>query len=486
MADGTTHAVQTERAARLSIVASGLIGLLKLGAGLLSGSLALLSEAAHALIDFGATIVTWVAVRESAKPADAEHTYGHGKMEAVAALGQTGLLLVVAAGVAYEAIHRLLAGASGEVQSIGIAMAVCVVSIVVDAFRWRHLKRVAAETRSSALAADALHFSSDLLGSAGVLAGLLAVRLGYADGDVYASLVVAAVIAIAGFRLGRETVDTLVDTAPAGAVNAIYEALAGIRGISEVNSVRVRSVGHANFAEVRILVPRLLALERVVSVKSEALAAIGKVLPATEVTLTADPCAIDDETVLERVLLIAAKKRIPVHHVTVQEVSGQLSVSLDLEVDGRMTLASAHHIATKLEAAIREELGPDTEVETHIEPLEAQGLTGRDADAATHRAIAETIERLQGTVMGIRDVHSVRVRQTDRGLVVSLHAHSDPNWSVEDVHAAIDELERAVKQACPDVLRIVSHAEPRTREDTRREADARPSSEAQINDNHGH
>lgn len=462
MASRVEQNAAKEQAARLSIIASGGIGLMKLVAGLLSGSLALISEAAHGLIDFGATIVTWFAVRESAKPADAEHNYGHGKMEAVAALGQTGLLIVLSVGVAFEALRRLFQNEHHVIDTTSVAIGVCVFSIVVDMFRWRHLKRIAAETKSSALAADALHFSSDIIGSAGVLLGLIAVSFGYVTGDIYASLVVALVIASAAWRLGRETVDTLVDTAPEGAVDAIHTALGAVRGISEVTSVRVRPVGQAIFAEVSMLVPRILALDRVTAIKNEASNAIQKVLPDAQVTLTTEPCAIDDETILERVLLIAAKRRIPVHHVTVQEISGRLSVSLDIEVDGRMSLSAAHQIASKLEAAIREELGADTEVETHIEPLEAQGLLGQDADRDTHDAIAETIRRLEESVTGVGDVHSIRVRQTERGLVVSLHVYADPDRSVEDVHSAVDQLERSVKEACPNVLRIVSHAEPKS------------------------
>ena len=452
---------EKEGAARLSVFASGAIALLKLAAGLLSGSLALLSEAAHGLIDFGSTIVTWFAIRQSAKPADADHHYGHGKMEAVAALCQTGLLVVLSIKVAYEAVERLWNDAPTQIQSAGLAIAVCLIAIVVDGFRWRHLKRIARETRSAALAADALHFSSDLMGSAGVLAGLVAVSLGYPKGDIYASLIVAAVIASAAWRLGRETVDTLVDTAPEGAVDSIYAALGPVRGVSAVASVRVRSGGDTLFAEVTIQVPRVLAQDRVTEIRKAAQAAIVAALPAVQATVTTEPCSEDDETVLERVLLIAARRRIPVHHVTVQEISGNLSVSLDIEVDGRMNLAAAHQIATRLETSIREEFGDGTEVETHIEPLEAQGLLGRDATGEVHTTIAATIERLQASIPGIGHVHSVRVRETERGLVVSLHVLADPSLSVEDVHSAVDELERAVKVACPDVLRIVSHAEPK-------------------------
>jgi cation diffusion facilitator family transporter len=455
------HAQEKERAARLSIIASGLLTVLKLIAGLLSGSLALLSEAAHGLIDFASTIMTWFAIKHGEKPADDNHHYGHGKIEAVAALIETGLLIALAVFLTYEAIKRLILNITAELDATGIAIAVTVFAICVDFVRWRHLKRIAKLTKSDALSSNALHFSSDMLGSIAVLAGLLAVHFGYLKGDSIATLIVSAVIAIAGWRLGKQTINTLVDVAPDGAESQIRDALSKVRGIAEVQSIKVRSVGAILYTDVKVLVPRSFSLERVSDVKAQAQAAICEALPDTQSTITIEPFAYSDETILERVLLIAAKRRVPVHHVTVQELSGRLSISLDVEVDGRMSLSAAHQIASKLEAAIRDEFGAETEVETHIEPLEAQGLRGNDAPIETANEIAEIIRGIETHVDGIGDVHSVRVRQTARGLVVSLHVRADATQSVESVHSAVDELERKVRKACPQVVRIVSHAEPR-------------------------
>src|SRR4051812_9239539 len=210
-----SHALK-EKAALASIFASALLTLGKLGAGLLTGSLALLSEAGHALLDTGATILTYYALRAAHKPADDEHHYGHGKIEAVAALAETGLLMVLAVGVVYEAVRRLTGLAAEHVDASWVAFAVLGVSIVIDLVRWRSLSKIARETRSDALAADALHFSSDLVGSVCVVLGLVATRMGYPEGDAIAALGVALFIGIAGFRLGRRTIDTLVDAAPKG------------------------------------------------------------------------------------------------------------------------------------------------------------------------------------------------------------------------------------------------------------------------------
>ncbi len=461
MPDPNIHSLEKENAARLSIIASGLLTALKLVAGLLSGSLALLSEAAHGLIDFASTIMTWFAIKQGEKPADDDHHYGHGKIEAVAALVETGLLIVLAVFVSYEAIKRLVKGITGELDSTAIAIAVTVFAICVDFVRWRHLKRIAALTNSAALRSNALHFSSDMLGSTAVLAGLIAVHFGFVQGDALASIAVSGVIAVAGWRLGKETINTLVDVAPEGATDTIRDAVETVRGIADVQSIKVRSVGAVIYADVRVLVSRGFSLERVSDIKAQAQTAILAVLPAVEATITAEPYTYDDETILERVLLIAAKRRVPVHHVTVQELAGTLSISLDVEVDGRMSLSAAHQIASKLEAAIRDEFGSETEVETHIEPLEAQGLHGNDAPIETVNEITEIIRGIETHVDGIGDVHSIRVRQTTRGLVVSLHVLAAPDLSVESAHSAVDELERRVRGACPQVVRIVSHAEPR-------------------------
>jgi len=453
-------AAKKERAALISIFASGAIAIFKLIAGLMSGSLALLSEAGHALIDLGATVLTWFAVRTSEKPADDEHHYGHGKIEALAALVETGLLIGLASYVLYEAIHRLRFG--GETPEITwVILAVLIVSILVDFNRWRHLTKVAKETNSVALAADALHFSSDLISSTMVLIGLGAVLAGFKQGDSVAAIAVALFIFVAAFELGKRTIDTLLDAAPEGASENVREALKGITGIIDVQQIRVRPAGSTLFVDVEVAVPRLLPLDRVEAIKAQARAAIAAAMPEAEPTITTEPRQMDDESILERVILIAAKRRMPVHHVTVQTIGNRLSVSLDVEVDGRMALQAAHQMASKLEAAIRDDLGPTTEVETHIEPLEAQGLKGQDVLESERVAISAMILDLANTVPNIGEVHDLRVRRTEKGLVVSMHVRADPQATVSDVHEAIDRLEHAARSANAEIARIVTHAEPR-------------------------
>ena len=449
-----------QKAALASITASALLTLGKLAAGLFSGSLALMSEAGHGLLDTGATILTYFAIRASGKPADEEHHYGHGKVEAVAALAETGLLIVLAAYVMAEAIRRIFGHAAEPIDASWPVFAVLVISIVVDLVRWRSLTAIAEQTKSDALAADALHFSSDLVASVCVLLGLAASRFGYQQGDALAAIGVSVFIAIAGYRLGRRTIDTLVDAAPKGLADLIRTSAGAVTGVVNVESVRLRPAGPKVLGEVGIMVPRSMPLERVSTVKEEVAAAIAMVAPEADVTITANPIALDDESALELVLLIAARRRLAIHHVTVQEINGAKAVSLDLELDGRMTLGRAHEIASSLEDAIEAELGPGVEVETHVEPLEIAELSGRDADIETVDAMEAVLTQaaLEGGV--ISDVHHVRVRETPNGLVVNYHCRAVQTLTVDQVHDAVDELDRRARRAEPRVSRIVGHAEP--------------------------
>ena len=229
-----------EKVALTSILASGGLTLAKGLIGFATGSLAILSEAAHSLLDLAATVMTYFAVRISDKPADEEHHYGHGKVESVSALAETALLFLLSGIVIWEAAGRLIGGPPHAVAATPWAFLVMTGSIVIDFFRARILYRVAAETSSEALEADALHFGSDMWSSAAVLAGLGAVALGYPSADSAAAMVVAIFICIAGWRLGRRTIETLTDTAPAGAASKITAAVTRVPCVVALERLRTR------------------------------------------------------------------------------------------------------------------------------------------------------------------------------------------------------------------------------------------------------
>ena len=452
---------EKERVALGSIAASGALTVAKGVVGLLTGSLAILSEAAHSLIDFGATVMTYFAVRISGKPADAEHHYGHGKVESVAALAETALLFLLSGVVIWEAVKRLLGEQGHVVEATTAAFAVVAVSVVVDFFRARLLYRVAHDTASEALEADALHFGSDMWSSIAVLVGLAGVALGYQWADSAVALVVALFVCIAGWRLGRRTVETLTDTAPPGSAETVRRVASRVPGVVAVDGVRARPVGDKLFVEVTVGVSRTLPLDRVKALKERVAEAIRAELPRAEVGVDAAPRALDDETVQERVMVIARNQALAVHHVTVHDIRGKRSVSLDLEVDRKLGLGAAHDIADKLEAALREELGPAVEVETHIEPLQPPETAGREAPVERVRAVELALAEIAAESGMIGDIHDVRVRETDEGEIVNFHGRVDPALAVQAVHEKIDEVERALRHRSPAIKRVIGHAEPR-------------------------
>lgn len=448
-----------ERVALTSLFASLGLTIAKAVVGIMTGSLGILSEAGHSLIDFGATVMTLIAVRISGKPADDEHHYGHGKVEAISALAETALLFLLSAAVIFEAVRRLFFHEGVHVEATIWAFAVMTASVVVDFFRARALSRAAKATGSQALEADALHFSSDLWSSLAVLVGLGGVWLGLPWADAVAAIAVAILICLVGWRLVRRTVDTLTDAAPRGVRERVVEIARRMPGVVAVERIRVRSSGEKDFIDLDVAVNRGLPLDRVSAVKDRLTAAIMKDSPRTEVNVTTEPRAVDDETIHEKVMVIARNRALAVHHVTVHEIGDRLSVSLDLEVDGKLTLVDAHRIADQLEEAIEEELGPTVEVETHIEPLQPVDA-GREAPPERVAVVTAALAEIAAAGKVVREVHDVRVRETADGEIVNFHCRVDPALTVAMVHDKVDEVERGLKRRSPLIKRVIGHAEP--------------------------
>ena len=451
------HTVKSSVAA-ISIFASAGMAVAKFVVGILIGSLALISEALHSSVDVVATIITWLVVRVSDLPADKEHHYGHGKLESLSALGVIAMLYVLAGGILVESYSRLTEGTPPPVIS-AIPFIVLLVDIAVNFWRARALHRAARDTRSQALAADALHFASDVLGSIAVIIGLALTGFGYRWGDAAAAIAVAAMISLLGLRLARSTVETLLDRAPEGVSEQAIAAIKAVPGVVDVDRLRVRMVGPTHFIDAIVKVPRTFPIDRVEEIKRKAQQAVASALGDADLTFTAVPVARDNESVRERIMVIARNSGLAVHHVTVHDLGGKLTVSIDLEVDGDMELTAAHDIAHELERNIREEFGEDVEVDTHIEPLEPELPVGTDAAPDRVETIKAALARLAADG-AIHDIHNVRVRDTDAGEIVNFHCRAAPSMSVIRVHERVDEIERALRRAFPTIKRVISHAEP--------------------------
>ncbi len=439
----SNHSTKSSVAA-ISIFASAGMAAAKFVVGIAIGSLALISEALHSSVDLVATVITWLVVRVSDKPADDEHHYGHGKIESLSALGVIAMLYVLAGGILVAAYARLHEGTPPPSLS-AVPFIVLVVDIAVNFWRAWALHRAARATKSLALAADALHFASDVFGSFAVIIGLALSGLGYWWGDAAAAIGVAVVISLLGLRLGRSTVETLLDRAPEGAADKATAAIRAVPGVVDVERLRVRMVGPTHFIDAIAKVPRTTPIDRVEAIKRDAQAAVSSALGDADLTFTAVPVARDNESVRERIMVIARNSGLAIHHVTVHDLGGRLTVSIDLDHD--------------LERSIRDDFGEDVEVDTHIEPLEPELPHGTDAAPARVETIKAALTRFAANG-AIHDIHNVRVRDTDAGEIVNFHCRAAPSMSVIKVHESVDEIERALRGAFPTIKRVISHAEP--------------------------
>ncbi len=450
---------QKQQVALWSMGASGGMSVVKITAALLTGSLGVLSEALHSVIDFGATVVTFFAVRWADQPADDEHHFGHAKIESVAALLETALLFVTAIFVAYEAVKRLYEGHEPVTVQWWV-IALLVGSIVVDLNRSRALLKTAKITSSEALAADAAHFQSDMWSSGAVLLGLGGVWAGVAWADSLAALVVSGFILSIGWGLGGKTLNTLLDAAPPGLTEAIRNAALAQDGVLAVSLLRVRPAGSVLFVDLGVDVPRTLPVAESTQLRASLEQEIRSLHANADVNIVTNLVALDSETAIQKVSVIAAARGLAVHHLLVQQLDEKLAVSFDFEVDGKTSLAIAHETATALEADIRSGLGGNVEVESHIEPQPMTLLSGREANAEVTAQISLMLAKLAKQEKSMKDLHNIRVRETEAGLFVHYHCRFSPGMNVESVHAAVDRLETRFMQAQPKVHRVVAHAEP--------------------------
>lgn len=271
-----------------SVFASLALTILKLIVGLLTGSMGILSEAAHSFLDLGAALLTFFAVKIGDKEADESHQFGHQKVESVSALIETGLLFLTSAWIIYEAVKRLTTGKT-EIEVTWYAFAVMIFSIVVDFSRSRALKKIAKETKSQALEADALHFSSDILSSLTVIAGLIFVLLGITKADAIAAIGVSFFVMHVGYKLGKRTIDVLVDKTPVGLSEKINQIAGKVKGVVSVKRIRVREVGTNIFIDMTITVEGKLAVDKAHKICDEIEKKIKVGIPEADTTIHLEP-----------------------------------------------------------------------------------------------------------------------------------------------------------------------------------------------------
>ncbi len=467
---GTSSGLEAQREKRRVALSSLLAALvlvgMKLGVGLWTNSLGLLSDAAHSALDLVAAGLTLWAVHISGRPADREHTYGHGKFENLSALAQTGLLLLTCAWIIYEAINRLLGGGHGEVEPNVWAFLVVIVCIVVDVSRSRALHAAAHKYRSQALEADALHFATDVWSSLVVLGGLtgvvIAKRWGPAwlvGADAVAALLVAAVVIWVGMRLGRRSVDELLDRVPRDLQQRLRQAAASAAGVEEVTQVRVRRSGPTVFADITLGVDQNTGFEQAHSISERAEAAVRRVLPAADVIVHVEPVSSGTEDLTTTVRLLAARHGVGAHGIRIYELRSGRSLELHVEVDQSLTLEEAHQQASQFEQDVRRALPELARIVTHIEPAGDAAAT-REAQPVGQLQVLKLLGEFREQSPVAFQAHDVRAQQVGEELSVSLHCTLEADTAITVAHDLTMRLEDFLRERIRGLGRVVIHVEP--------------------------
>jgi cation diffusion facilitator family transporter len=453
-------------AAGNSVLAAVVITGLKAAVGLTTGSLGILSEAAHSALDLIASLLTFFSVGVSDKPADADHQYGHGKVENFSAFVETGLLLLTCAWIIYEAVLRLFFRHIDIEPSIP-AFAVMLFSMAVDWWRSRALGRIATKYDSQALEADALHFSTDIWSAGVVVLGLVLVLIGrnyhiawLADSDPIAALFVAGVVVSVSWRLARRTIDALLDAAPPGVRSQIYDAVSRVDGVLEVDRVRIRRAGNRYFADLAVGLARTVTFQRSGQLAAAVTEAVRHILPDADVTVQPLPRAQHSENIFDRIRAVATNNNLNVHDISVQDLAGRLHVEQHIELDERMTLKAAHDQVTELEADMRRDVPEISDILTHIESEPA--TIERPEELVSDAELEHRLRAVASQFPEILDVHDFIFKRVRGRLYVSCHCTLSDDLSLARVHDIQTELEIRFKQDAPELFRVLIHPEPST------------------------
>ena len=456
-----------QRVARDSMMAAVVMTLLKLAAGLLSGSLGVLSDAAHSGLDLAGAAMTYFSVRVSDKPADEDHTYGHGKVENLSALGEAVMMVLSCVWIIREALARIF-NHRVELHHSLWPVLVLLLSIAVDFWRSRKLLAVAERTGSPALATDAFHFASDIWSTVAVLAGLGASWLGahYGVGwlrfaDPFAAVVVSLMILRLTIVLGKETLAVLSDAIPAETRARLVHEVERVEGVLTIEKARVRRAGASHFVDLTLAMPRRFTFEHTGELVDAATEAVHRVLPDADVVVHPVPRVARAESIFDRVRAAAARHNVSVHDLSVQQRLGKLRVEQHLELDEKLTLHDAHEFVSRLEAEILKATPELDSILTHIES-EPATIEQPEEMVEEDRRIEGRLQFVARQMGEIIDVHEVRLTRSGDLVSLSCHCTLPDQMSMARVHVLITELEDRFKLECPEVQRVLIHPEPVT------------------------
>ena len=462
----TVPAQEKNGAALVAVLAIIFLTLVKASVAIFTGSLGLLAEAAHSLMDLVAAGVTFFAVRIAGRPADSSHTYGHGKFENLSALVEVLLLLVACGGIVYEAIQRLFFK-TVPVQASPWSFVVMGVAVAVNIVLAIRLRGVAKKYGSQALEAEGLDFLNDVWSSTVVILSLLLVITGekfniawLAKADSIAGMVVAALIANSVLRLGRRAVGELLDEVPATLQDEIKQA-ASLPGVEEVRQVRVRRSGNQYFADLTLAVSRSTSSENAHEITDLVEKSIQSRLPGANVLVHIEPVQAEDEQLTEGLHALGERFGLGVHHIHITEVHGRQILTVHLDIEEGLQLEEAHNKASAFEKAVAEAFPAFEQVWTHLEPVQRQSDSPVEAAYYHNKKIEQLIQELPDKLGVDCDIHEITLLREKECLNISFHCMLHGDTSLKEAHDLSDRMEAVLREKIPNVEAVLIHMEPR-------------------------
>ncbi len=467
------NAEQEKRSAALaSIGAALLLTGLKLGVGLATNSLGVLSEALHSGLDFMAAALTYIAVRYASAPPDPGHPYGHGKAENLSALTEALLLLITCVWIVHEAVNRLFFS-HVPVAPSAWAVGVMVVSIIVDLSRSRMLMKAARKHKSQALEADALHFSTDILSSVVVIAGLGGIYLAglfppgsfwnlwLQKADALSALGVSAIIVKVSLDLGKRAVNVLLDAGDVGLDARIRLALAALPGVDSVKDLRLRHSGPDLLVDLTAVVSSSLLMSETVKLRTDIERAVMSVVPDARVNANFAPR--QGGGLMEELHAGAAARGLKPHAVEILELMeadglSRRLVEMHVEMNPEMPLAEAHEIISAFEGEMRGRR-PDLILVTHMEPRSKPGEESYASPEQRER-IRRAITDIAMGHPSVCDCHSIIARDSLGEASVTFHCRMDGKATVEEAHKAASKIQAELHRELPEIRRVTIHMEP--------------------------
>jgi len=445
------------RAGRLSIVASILLTALKLAVGLVTNSLAVMSITIDSAFDVAGSATTYLSLKVSGRPPDSEHLYGHGKAENLGGLLVTALLLITVSYVVYEALRRMFFRAVEVVPGV-VGFAGIAAAIVVEAWLSRYLKRAAERHRSHVLNANALQFRMDVWTQSFVMLGLLLVDLGYSVADPLLAILISSYIAYLGLRVGKSSVDVLLDRAPTAVVKMVQEAVGSFEGV-KYDNLRVRTSGPQTFVDLRIHIPRTYTLERAHSIASEVEERVREAVPAVDVVIHVEAEGVEEKAV-DRIRRIASEISgvKGIHDLWLRRVGEAYEIDAHMQVDSELLLSEAHRISTAFEEALKKEFGEGSRITVHIDTE-----VDRVIDQPEPEIPPWLVARVREAVLEVDEVgscDSITFKRFGDSIHVSISCTLKHDFKIEEAHRVAEEVEKRVSKRVKGVAKVFVHTAP--------------------------